>query len=179
MKRPVFITGNAGKAKYLAKYLGVELEHVKLDLEEIQTLDLKEVVHHKVREAYKQINKPVLVEDVSLEFSNLGKLPGPLIRLFLEELSSEHLCRLADGGDRRAIGRCMFGYFDGKEEHYIAGELHGTITDKPSGGNGFGWDCIFIPDGFEVTRAELNETDYEKVYRKIRPIDKLRELIET
>ena len=129
MKTPVFITGNAGKAKYLAKYLGVDLEHVKLDLSEIQSLDLKEVVHHKVREAFKQVQRPVLVEDVSLEFSNLGRLPGPLIKWFLEELSSEQLCRLADGGDRKAVGRCMFGYFDGENEHYIAGELRGTITE--------------------------------------------------
>jgi non-canonical purine NTP pyrophosphatase (RdgB/HAM1 family) len=177
MKPPVFITGNEGKAKYLAKYLGVELEHIKLDLDEIQSLDLQEVVHHKVREAYRQIKKPVLVEDVSLEICSLGRLPGPFIKWFLEELTSEQIARLADGGDRRAIGRCMFGYFDGEREHYFAGELHGTLTEKPSGGNGFGWDNIFIPDGYNVTRAELNETDYETVYRIIRPLDQFKDFL--
>lgn len=178
MKAPLFITGNEGKAKYLAKYLGMPLEHKKIDLIEIQSLDLKEIVHHKVREAYKQVRQPVLVEDVSLEFSNLGKLPGPLIKWFLEELNSEQLCRLADGGGRRAIGRCMFGYFDGEEEFYVEGELHGVITEHPSGGNGFGWDSIFIPDGYKVTRAELGEEEYEKVYRIIRPIDQLKAFLE-
>ncbi len=178
MKQVTFITGNQGKADYLAKYLSVPVEHIKLDLDEIQSLELKEVVHHKVREAYKKVGKPVLVEDVSLEFSNLGKLPGPLIKWFLEELTSEQLCRLADGGDRKATGRCMFGYFDGTEEMYFQGELHGTITQHPSGVGGFGWDQIFIPDGHSVTRAELNESDYEKVYRQIRPIEKLKNYVE-
>lgn len=177
MKHVTFITGNQGKADYLAKYLGVPVEHIKLDLDEIQSLELKEVVHHKVREAYKKVAGPVLVEDVSLEFSNLGKLPGPLIKWFLEELTSEQLCRLADAGDRKAIGRCMFGYFDGVEEMYFEGELHGTITQYPSGESGFGWDPIFIPDGYSVTRAELSEADYEKVYRQIRPIDTLKQFL--
>jgi inosine/xanthosine triphosphate pyrophosphatase family protein len=54
------------------------------------------------------------VEDVSLEFSALGKLPGTFIRFFVEELSMEQICRLLDGKDRSAIARCMFGYYDGK-----------------------------------------------------------------
>jgi len=178
MKTPIFITGNEKKAEYLAKYLGMNLRHRKLDLNEVQSLDLKEVVHHKVREAYAQVGQPVLVEDVALEICNMGKLPGPLIKWFLEELSSEQIARLADGSDRRAIGRCMFGYFDGVNEHYMEGELHGLITEKPSGGNGFGWDSVFIPDGYSITRAELNEEDYEKVYRIIRPLDKLKTFLE-
>jgi len=173
----IFITGNQSKADYLAKYLGLEIAHKRLDLDEIQSLDLKEVVYHKVREAFKVIQKPVLVEDVSLEICSLGRLPGPLIKWFLEELTSEQIARLADGGDRKAIGRCMFGYFDGEVAQYFEGELHGTITQHPSGGNGFGWDSVFVPEGYEVTRAELNEDDYEKVYRKIRPMGKLKDFL--
>ena len=179
MQEITFITGNQGKAKYLAKYLGIDLAHVKLDLDEIQSLDLKEIVHYKVRQAYQQIKQPVLVEDVSLEFSNLGKLPGPLIKWFMQELSSEQLCRLADGGVRKAVGRCMFGYYDGKKEHYLEGELHGKIADHPAGEDGFGWDPIFIPDGYEITRAQLSEDDFEKVYRIIRPLDKLKTFLES
>lgn len=177
MKTPVYITSNKGKAKFLAKYLGVPLEHQSLEIDEIQSLDLKEVVYHKVREAYQKVGQPVLVEDISLEISSLGRLPGPLIKWFLEDLSSEQICRLADGGDRRAVGRCMFGYFDGENERYFEGELHGVITEQPSGDSGFGWDSIFIPDGYKVTRAELNEEDYEKVYRTIRPIEKLKQFL--
>lgn len=80
MKDAVFITGNQKKADYLSKYLGHTIDHVKVDLDEIQSLDLKEVVRHKMRQAYEKVGRPVLVEDVSLEFSALGKLPGTFIR---------------------------------------------------------------------------------------------------
>lgn len=66
--KPVFITGNADKAAYLARYLGVELDHQKIDLDEIQSTSLEEIVEHKVRQAYDRIGKPVLVEDVALSF---------------------------------------------------------------------------------------------------------------
>lgn len=39
----------------MRKLLGMPIEHIKLDLDEIQSLDLKEVVEHKVRQAYEKI----------------------------------------------------------------------------------------------------------------------------
>jgi inosine/xanthosine triphosphate pyrophosphatase family protein len=75
MQSITFITGNQKKADYLAQYLGIEVQHEKLDLDEIQSLDLREVVEHKVRQAYEMVKKPVLVEDTSLTFVALGKLP--------------------------------------------------------------------------------------------------------
>lgn len=71
-----FITGNQFKADYLAKYLGFSVDHHKLDLDEIQSLDLHKIVEHKVKQAYDILESPVLVEDVSLEFKALGGLPG-------------------------------------------------------------------------------------------------------
>lgn len=101
MKQMVtFITGNAKKAEYLEKYLGFPVAHEKIDLDEIQSLDLYNIVEHKVREAYKKIGKPVLVEDASLEFVELGRLPGTFIRFFLEEMSEEKICQLLDEKDR-------------------------------------------------------------------------------
>jgi len=83
MKKVVFITWNQNKADYLAKYLGFPIEHFKVDLDEIQSLDLREIVEHKVRQAYQKVWVPVIVEDVSLEFEALGRLPGTFIRFFL------------------------------------------------------------------------------------------------
>jgi len=86
-----------------------------MDLDEIQSLNLREIVEHKVRQAYDKIKNPVLVEDVSLEFTALGRLPGPFIRFFVEEMSMEQICSLLDGKERFAIARCMFGYYDGTQ----------------------------------------------------------------
>jgi non-canonical purine NTP pyrophosphatase (RdgB/HAM1 family) len=138
MKIITFITGNQNKADYLEKYLGCPVEHIKIDLDEIQSLDLKDVVQHKLRQAFKQINKPVLVEDVSLEFNDLGKLPGTYIKWFMGEMNFEDLCRLVDGKTRKATARCMFGYHDGENEHYFEGSLEGIIPEHPAGTGGYG-----------------------------------------
>ena len=74
MKAITFITGNAAKAKYLGDYFHLPVEHVKIDLPEIQSLDLKEIVDEKARGAFRVLKKPILVEDSSLTFKALGCL---------------------------------------------------------------------------------------------------------
>lgn len=175
-----FITGNQGKADNLARHMGQEIAHHKVNLDEIQSLDLREIVEHKIKQAYEILGTPVLVEDVSLEFKALGRLPGPFIKFFVDESGLEACCRMLDGFENRsAIGRCTFGYFDGLELHFFEGELTGKIADTPRGENGFGWDKIFVPDGYSTTRAELNDEEYAKVYEIIRPFDELRNFLST
>jgi non-canonical purine NTP pyrophosphatase (RdgB/HAM1 family) len=178
MQQVTFITGNQKKADYLANYLGHPVEHIKVDLDEIQSLDLNEIVRHKVRQAYAQVKKPVLVEDVALEFKALGRLPGPLVKWFIEELGLDGLCALVDGKDRTAVARCVFGYFDGTEEKYFESSLEGTVPEKPSGSGGYGWDPIFIPKGYTVTRAELSSEDDRKTYLQIKPFEQLKQFLQ-
>ena len=68
MNKLTFITGNAGKAKYLSDYFHLQVDHVKLNLPEIQSLSLKEVVEDKAKRAYEIVKSPVIVEDVSMIF---------------------------------------------------------------------------------------------------------------
>ncbi len=174
MKDVTFITGNQNKADYLAKYLGHPVRHQKVDLEEIQSLDLQQIVRHKVRQAYDIVKVPVIVEDVALEFKAFNRLPGPFIKFFLEDLGTQGVCDLLKDKDRGATGICLFGYYDGTTEQYFKGSIDGTITETPQGDNGFGWDPIFIPDGYGRTRAELDPEDYQEVYLKIRPFAALK-----
>lgn len=174
-----FITGNQSKADYLSKYLGYEVSHQKVELDELQSLDLREIVEHKVRQAYEIVKGPVLVEDVSLEFKALGRLPGTFIKFYVDEIPFETICRTLDGLNRDATARCVFGYFNGKEITFFEGSLKGTISQHPEGENGFGWDKIFIPEGYEVTRASLSEQDDKLTYLKIKPFQKLKAFLET
>ena len=66
--KPVFITGNAHKAKQMEKMLGIPFDHQKIDLDEIQSKDPAEVIEHKVRQAYEIIKRPVFVDDFSFWF---------------------------------------------------------------------------------------------------------------
>lgn len=177
MKSITFITWNQKKAEYLEKYLWITVVHQKIDLEEIQSLDLREIVEHKVRQAYSVIKKPVLVEDTSLKFIALGNLPWPFIKFFLQELWHEWVCRLLDGKNREALAQSMFGYFDGVRLEVFVGELHGRIAEHPGFDNWFGWDRIFIPDGYTVVRPELSEADYKITYLKVKPIESVREFL--
>jgi non-canonical purine NTP pyrophosphatase (RdgB/HAM1 family) len=173
-----FITGNPSKADQLSRYLNIAMNHQAVDLPEIQSLDLLEIVEHKTREAFKIVQSPVLVEDTSLTFHALGKLPGPFIKWFLGELDNQGLCRLLDGyADRSATARVLFGYFDGHELKTFAGETKGTIADQPRGKNGFGWDPIFIPNGSQKTRAEMTQDEQSAMSMRRIALEKLEQYL--
>jgi Xanthosine triphosphate pyrophosphatase len=77
MKDLVFVSSNLGKLREAQEVLGMTLDHQALDLHEIQSLSLEEVVRHKARTAYARIGRPVLVEDTSLELAGLGGFRAP------------------------------------------------------------------------------------------------------
>lgn len=175
---PVFITGNQHKADYLSRTLGIELEHHKLDLDEIQSPDPSVVVEHKVRQAYQMIQRPVLVEDTSLVFNAMYPLPGTFVKFFVEaEDGLENMCRMLDGfTDRSAYATAMYAYYDGVTLALFGGQLDGIITaGEPRGEGGYGWDKIFEPNGYGGrTRAELTQKEDLESYAKIRDLDGLR-----
>ncbi|MFZ1522881.1 MAG: non-canonical purine NTP pyrophosphatase [Candidatus Saccharimonadales bacterium] len=178
MANVTFITGNQNKADYLSRYLGYPVDHVKINLDEIQSTDLKEIVEHKVRQAYDFIKKPVIVEDVSLEFEALGGLPGPFIKFFVEKVPFEIICSMIGSGlTRKATAKCVFGYFDGEDLEMFEGSLGGEIAEKPSGNNGYGWDKIFIPEGYTITRASLDEEGDKKTYLEVKPFAQLKKYL--
>jgi non-canonical purine NTP pyrophosphatase (RdgB/HAM1 family) len=174
----VFVSGNMHKVKWLETWLGRPVEHHKIDLTEIQSLDRKEVLEHKTYEAYGQLNKPVLVEDTVLEFSALGRLPGTFIKFFLEELGSEGLCKILDGyQNRTARAFITYGLYDGEKLNFFEGAVTGSIAPNPKGGSGHGWDPIFIPEGSEKTLAEMDEEEYGKFSPRNKAVAKLKDFL--
>lgn len=179
MKQVTFITGNQNKADKLAEYLDLPIKHQKLELDEIQTLDVHKIVEHKVKQAFALTNSPVLVEDVSLEFKALNGLPGPFIKFFIDNIPFQDICDLLNGKSREARASAVFGYYDGKILKIIEGGLNGSIAETPSGANGWEWDQFFIPEGYDVTRASLNDSDYKKTYLQIKPFEALKQFLLT
>ncbi len=179
VKLPIFITGNQNKADYLSRQLGIEIEYRKVDLDEIQSTNLHEIVEHKLRQAYSVCEAPVLVEDVSLVFNALGELPGPYIKWFIEISGEEACCRMLDGfDDRSSIISCTFGYFDGKNTKFFDSRLPGSIAYEPKGSNGFGFDRIFVNEGYDITRAEMSQEDNERTYAEImKPFRQVRDFL--
>lgn len=156
-----FITGNQGKADFLAKHLGLPVAHQKLDLDEIQSINLHEIAEHKARQAYEMLGTPVLVEDVSLAIQALGRLPGPFIKWFLLELGLDTICKLA-AGNNGAVASVCFVYYDGHRLEFFDGSINGRIAAHPAGNNGFGFDKIFVPVGHNTTFAQMSNRELEK-----------------
>ena len=178
MKKIIFITGNARKAEYLENFLGFPVKHQKIDLDEIQSLDLRKIVEHKVKQAYEIVKKPVLVEDVSLEFEALGGLPGPFIRFFIEKMPLEKICSMLDGRNRKAVAKCVYGYCDGKILKLFEGKLDGKIAERPEGDRCYGFDSLFSPKGDAATRASLyGSEDDKKTYLKFKPLAKVKKFL--
>jgi len=174
MQAPIFITGNQNKANYLQKLIGLPIDHQKVDVDEIQSLDVRTVVEHKVRQAYQLVKKPVLVEDVGLTIDALGRLPGPFVKWFIEDVQLEGICRLADiTPERLAHTSCCYGYFDGRTLKLFYAEQAGAIAMQPRGDGGFGWDPIFIPQGETLTLGEMTPEQFEAARLRIKPIQQV------
>lgn len=172
------ITGNLGKLAEIKRYLGLPIAHIALDLKEIQSLGLEEIVQDKAQQAFAKINKPVLVEDVSLIFKALGNLPGPLIKWFEIELGNAGLCNLLDTKkSRECIATVCYCFYDGKTFFCASGSISGSVAQSPRGERSFGWGPIFVPVGMSKTLAELSEEEQESVAMRKIALGKLREYL--
>ena len=178
MQKITFVTGNDDKAREVGVALGAEVERVKLDLDEIQSLDLKAVVEHKARQAYAQLGAPVVVEDVSLAIAQLGGLPGPFIKWFLLGVGVEGVARLLTAPDRSVSWTVGYGYCDQSGFQYAEGASSGTISQAAVGQGGFGFDSIFIFEGETRTIAELSPEEKAKHSPRVKALLVLRDLLE-
>ncbi len=175
-----FITGNPAKAKQLSEYLQISLLHQKIELPEIQSMDLKEIIQYKAIEAYRNIKSPVLVDDVSVSCTALRGLPGPFIKWFIEVMTPAEFCQmLKPYEDKSAVAIATFGLYDGRTLEIFEGIVKGRIADKPSGSSmyGFGWDSMFIPEGYDRTRGELSKDEYNATSPRLRAVRKLEDFL--
>uniref|UniRef100_A0A8C3XZT7 Inosine triphosphate pyrophosphatase n=1 Tax=Catharus ustulatus TaxID=91951 RepID=A0A8C3XZT7_CATUS len=119
----VFVTGNAKKLEEVTQILGDSSPYTlvakKIDLPEYQG-EPDEISVQKCREAARQVQGPVIVEDTCLCFNALGGLPGPYIKWFLEKLKPEGLHKLLAGfEDKSAYALCTFAFSSGNPEEPV------------------------------------------------------------
>lgn len=177
MRIITFITGNKGKLEE-AKAIIPEIEGKNIDLAEIQEINAERVIKHKLLEAYKYHKSEYIVEDTSLYFDALNGLPGPLIKWFLITMGDKKLAELCNKfKNSKAKAVTMIGYIDtNKNIKYFKGEIAGKVVN-PKGKGGFGWDKIFLPDGYTKTFAEMTLEEKNKIsMRKIALIKLLKYL---
>jgi inosine triphosphate pyrophosphatase len=155
-----FITGNRNKFDEVAAIVP-GLVMMDLDLPEIQETDPKAVIVAKLKEATAHHDGAFIVEDTSLTLDCLGgRLPGPLIKWFLQTLGNDGLHELcARFGDFGVEARTLIGLAEGHDDiHFFEGVRRGTIV-APRGDKDFGWGPIFQPDGETRTFGELDREE--------------------
>jgi inosine triphosphate pyrophosphatase len=172
-----FITGNAGKFKE-AKEIFPQLERLEIDLTEIQSMNSKEVIEAKLKEAFNYHKGPFIVEDISVSFDCLNGLPGPLIKWFLKTIGNQGMYKtVQEKGDNKATVTCSIGYAkDPKTIKYFQASIKGEIV-KPSG-TGFGWDPIFKPAGYDKTFGEMTAVEKNAISMRKLALTKLEDFIQ-
>ena len=173
------ISGNPNKLRELSAVFpaNINLTMQSLELDEIQSLDVHAILRHKLQQAYAIVNCPVIVEDVSAELANLNGLPGPFIKFFEQQLGRGALYALSSEGTGVTI-RCVMGYYDGTKEQIVEGVLEGEIT-APRGENGFGFDCVIVPNGYNATLAELSDKQKNTMSHRYLAATKMAEYLRT
>ena len=124
-------------------------------------------------------------DDTGLEIDALNGEPGVYSARYAgEEKSSERnmqkvLEKLKGEKSRSAQFRTVISLIIDGEELLFEGKVEGRITESPRGKQGFGYDPIFVPDGFEKTFAELGDSIKNKISHRARAVEKLAEYLKS
>ncbi len=175
-----FATGNRHKyeeaSRVLAEY-GVELVQLtRVPKLEIQSGSLAEIALTAARAAYLELGEPIIVEDAGLYIEALNGFPGPYSSYVYKTLGCKGILKLLEGVKRRdayfesAVAAVIPPY----EEVFVA-RIRGIIAREPRGGEGFGFDPIFVPRGDDRTFAEMGLEEKNRYSHRARALRMLGE----
>ena len=162
------ITSNPGKvAEYQRSFdhLGIEMEHLRLPYDEVQTSDLAEVVDKGMDEVISKGVRNFSVDDSGLFVDALKGFPGVWSAYAQKTIGNKGILKLMEGvEDRGAEFRCCIGCDIEGQRIIVTGICRGTITESETGDGGFGFDPIFTHDGIrtfaEIPVDEKNEVSH-------------------
>ena len=120
-------------------------------------------------------------DDTGLEVEVLGGAPGVYSARYAGENASyadnnKKLLRELDGkGNRKAAFKTVICLIYKGETHYFTGEVKGRIIEKNRGEAGFGYDPVFMPEGYTKTFAELGVDLKNKISHRAKALEKFSE----
>ena len=172
MSRVVLATGNKGKVRELGELLAnFEMEVVpqtEFNVEEAEESGLTFVENAilKARNAAAQTGLPAIADDSGLEVDYLKGAPGIYSARYAGEggndpANNQKLLKALEGVDeaeRTARFQCVMVYMRHQSDPVpliAQGSWEGRILTAAQGENGFGYDPIFVPDGYDITFAEM------------------------
>lgn len=175
----LFVTGNENKLKEASKILGFEVENVKLDLPEIQDIEVDNTIKDKAKRAYEEVKKPLIIEDTGLYLESMNGFPGALIKWVLKSIGSKGITKIIKNMEnKKAYAKTSIGYFDGNKVHIFSGIIKGRICEEPKEGKNFGWDNIFKPENYDRTFSEMTDKEKNNISMRKTAFEKLKKFLD-
>lgn len=191
MPELIFASGNKGKVKEVRKIFAGTKFTIKPLHEFGKVPDIVEDGDSffenaliKAKFIYDRYEQPVIADDSGLVVEQLNGEPGVHSARYAGEDAAD-----ADNNAKllkelkkheephKAKFVCCAVYYDGSKSLKALGEIHGRIIHEERGGKGFGYDPLFIPDGYEITTGEMELEDKNKISHRGNAFNKLKELL--
>jgi non-canonical purine NTP pyrophosphatase (RdgB/HAM1 family) len=159
MKRVTFITGNGWRHEEAKRLLsGIEVERSRIALAKPPSALLEEVATFRARDGFQKLGAPCFVENTGMYLEGAGFVGAHFKRQLLELGERAFVERYAG---QRGTTRVVVAYTpNGHDVKTFEGTSSGRVAPEPRGEGGYGWDNLWIPDGFERTLAELKRSKY-------------------
>ena len=189
MKRIVFATNNAHKLSEVKAVLGDGYELVTLrevgiteDIPETGTT-LDENASIKARYVYERTGLDCFADDTGLEVVALNGAPGVHSARYATDghdfaANNAKLLRELEGKeDRHARFRTVISLIRNGIEQQVEGIVEGKIAISMSGSEGFGYDPLFIPEGYDISFAEMSADQKNAISHRGRAVAALVEIL--
>ncbi len=188
----IFASSNVGKLREVKAMLEAEKIEIKYlkDFSQVSEPieDGKTFLENAIIKAkyyYEQFKLPVLCDDSGLVVEALNGEPGVYSARYASATTNQDaeninklLAKMEGITNRSAYFNCTMVYYDGKNLFQTTGKIVGMIIAEQKGSNGFGYDPVFVPMGYDVTLAELSEMEKNKISHRHEALFKMRELLE-
>lgn len=181
----IFATNNVHKIEEIRaatgpslRILGLREAGIDIDIPEPHET-LEENAREKSSTIHRLTGKNCFSEDSGLEVRALGGEPGVRSARYAGDNRSDKdnidllLQRLGDNPDRRARFRTVISLVWNGDWHQFEGACTGRILTSPMGGNGFGYDPVFVPDGETRSFAELSLDEKNRYSHRRKAADRL------
>lgn len=186
MKKLVFATNNAHKLEEIRAILGDKVEilslndiHCHADIPETaDTLEGNAAL--KAAYIYEHYGLDCFADDTGLEVEALNGAPGIYSARYAggeghdSEANMKKLLREMEGKEnRRAQFRTAICLIERGKETLFEGIVKGEIIREKRGGSGFGYDPVFVPEGYTETFAEMGSEEKNKISHRARAVQQL------
>lgn len=187
----VFATNNNHKLEELQSILGNRFELLSLkdigcneDIPEEQPT-LEGNASQKAFYVYEKYGYSCFADDTGLEIESLGGEPGVFSARYAgpaknsEENMKKVLSKLSKINNRKARFRTVISLVMNGKECQFEGIVEGEILRQKRGNSGFGYDPIFLPEGFSSSFAEMSLNEKNKISHRGRAVEKLVQYLKT